>query len=241
MSFESQNEGQSKTKKMLKRGPTSLHVDVDLWQEVRVMAVLKNKSVTQYFEEALRQKLDEDSKDVKFPVGHGGMYIPPPPAAQSQQPQSQELQEQNQPNIFNEDNARPFSKGEGEIVLYMPGIKFSTNKNKLIRHVKERLAKFEDDLDGTSLSFLEKLPDGNKTYRNVTELEKDIMKVGNSNEELIKGFKGDYKEFKVSRCIIMTDLIKDRDERSLLNLKAKNEALNTKPKPKSENLVKTSK
>jgi hypothetical protein len=85
MSDKSENKAKAKAKnKKGKREPTSLHVDPELWQEVRVMAVLKNKSVTQYFEESLRQKLDEDSKNVKFPVGHGGVYIPPPPQQQTQ-------------------------------------------------------------------------------------------------------------------------------------------------------------
>jgi hypothetical protein len=42
------------------------------------MAVLKNVSVTQYFEEALRAKLDNDYQGGRYEVGKGGMYIPPP-------------------------------------------------------------------------------------------------------------------------------------------------------------------
>src|SRR5215211_1263553 len=78
---------ESKVKPRNKKGfrePTSLHVDPKLWQEVRIMSVLKNVSVTEYFERALRKQIDEDNREAGrqgYQVGHGGMYIPPPPVA----------------------------------------------------------------------------------------------------------------------------------------------------------------
>jgi predicted transcriptional regulator len=44
----------------MKRQPTSLKVDPDLWQEVKIMAIKRKKTVSEYFEEALREKLTKD-------------------------------------------------------------------------------------------------------------------------------------------------------------------------------------
>jgi hypothetical protein len=103
----SANTIKTETKPRNKKGfrePTSLHVDPKLWQEVRIMAVLKNVSVTEYFEDALRRKLDIDNLEIGrqgYQVGHGGMYIPPPPASQSQE-QKQKLYEvaERMPDFF---------------------------------------------------------------------------------------------------------------------------------------------
>jgi hypothetical protein len=84
--------------KKIKRGPTSLHIDLGLWQEVRIMAVLKGKSVTDYVEDALRRKIDADNLEAGkqgYHVGQGGMYIPPPP---SPTPTSTSIQQPQQGN-----------------------------------------------------------------------------------------------------------------------------------------------
>src|SRR5829696_4653395 len=81
----------AKRNKKGKREPTSLHVDPVLWQEVRVMAVLKNVSLADYFEDALRRKIDADNLEAGrqgYKIGQGGMYIPPRPSS-TQEPQPQ--------------------------------------------------------------------------------------------------------------------------------------------------------
>ena len=45
---------------VLKRKPTSLKVDPELWEEVRIMAIRVHKNITDYFEDALREKLVKD-------------------------------------------------------------------------------------------------------------------------------------------------------------------------------------
>lgn len=45
---------------MVKREPTSINVDPELWREVRKMAIDKGITATEYFEEALREKLAKD-------------------------------------------------------------------------------------------------------------------------------------------------------------------------------------
>jgi hypothetical protein len=44
----------------LKREPTSLNIDPELWREVRKMAIDKGITATEYFEQALREKLAKD-------------------------------------------------------------------------------------------------------------------------------------------------------------------------------------
>jgi hypothetical protein len=44
----------------LKREPTSLNIDPELWREVRKMAIDKGMTATDYFEQALREKLAKD-------------------------------------------------------------------------------------------------------------------------------------------------------------------------------------
>jgi hypothetical protein len=45
---------------LVKRKPTSINVDPELWREVRKMAIDKGITATEYFEEALREKLARD-------------------------------------------------------------------------------------------------------------------------------------------------------------------------------------
>jgi hypothetical protein len=43
-----------------KRIPMSLKVDPELWEEVKIMALRTKKNITEYFEDALREKLVKD-------------------------------------------------------------------------------------------------------------------------------------------------------------------------------------
>lgn len=43
-----------------KRIPTSLKVDPELWEEVKIMSIRTKKNITEYFEDALREKLVKD-------------------------------------------------------------------------------------------------------------------------------------------------------------------------------------
>jgi hypothetical protein len=49
----------------LKREPTSLNIDPELWREVRKMAIDKDITATEYFEQALREKLAKDKSGRK--------------------------------------------------------------------------------------------------------------------------------------------------------------------------------
>ena len=49
----------------LKREPTSLNIDPELWREVRKMAIDKGITATEYFEQALREKLAKDKSGSK--------------------------------------------------------------------------------------------------------------------------------------------------------------------------------
>jgi hypothetical protein len=202
----SETESDTKPKTRNRKGfrePTSLHVDPKLWQEVRVMAVLKGVSLAEYFEDALRRKIDADNKEAGkegYRVGQGGMYIPPPP-----QP-TQEKQKQKYSDIFNKDTIDGLVEGEGELRLHMPGLEFPTNKNKLIQIAKEHDENLEDyqiDID-SYLPIIEKLPDKNKKYNNVSELGEAIKEVVNANEELMSVAKETFEINKTVSCVIDT-------------------------------------
>jgi hypothetical protein len=50
------------TLQMVKREPTSLNIDPDLWREVRKTAIDMGITATEFFEQALREKLAKVSK-----------------------------------------------------------------------------------------------------------------------------------------------------------------------------------
>jgi hypothetical protein len=145
----------AKRNKKGKREPTSLHVDPALWQEVRVMAVLKNVSLADYFEDALRRKIDADNLEAGrqgYKIGQGGMYIPPPPSAApapTQQPQPQaQIEESPQPQQhykkgdqidFGKPIMAPIRNGQVEINLTLPELSFPTDKEKIRQSLKKSI------------------------------------------------------------------------------------------------------
>lgn len=200
MSLESDNDANTATaapKKKVKREPTSMHIDPGLLQEARIMAVLKNKSITHYFEEALRAKLDVDYKGGKYMVGHGGMYIPPPPSSSPSPSKPEQLK---QSKIFDKDTIKSLAEGEGEIHLWLPSLKFPTNKEKLMQIAKLYDAKLKDYQDSMS-HIIVKLPDTRKTYKDESQLEEEIVKICNTDKELIEESK-DFEIQKIVGCII---------------------------------------
>ncbi len=50
------------TLQMVKREPTSLNIDPELWREVRKTAIDMGITATEFFEQALREKLAKVSK-----------------------------------------------------------------------------------------------------------------------------------------------------------------------------------
>jgi Protein of unknown function (DUF2795) len=129
----SETESDTKPKTRNRKGfrePTSLHVDPKLWQEVRVMAVLKGVSLAEYFEDALRRKIDADNKEAGkegYRVGQGGMYIPPPP-----QPKivAKEIKEELPQGYIPPEKALIFD-------LNLPGIEFPATKKEIIECAKK--------------------------------------------------------------------------------------------------------
>ena len=118
----------------IKRGPTSLYMDIGLWQEVKIMAVLKGKSVTDYVERALRKQIDEDNREVGrqgYKVGQGGMYIPPAPAPEEMVARAAIDKGE---EIFDKDNL--VSDEYGDLHLWAPGLKFPKTTQELIRFVE---------------------------------------------------------------------------------------------------------
>lgn len=45
---------------MVKREPTSLNIDPELWREVKIMAINMGITATDFFEDALRDKLAKE-------------------------------------------------------------------------------------------------------------------------------------------------------------------------------------
>ena len=50
---------------LVKRDPTSLNIDSELWREVKKMAVDNGVTATEYIERALREKLSKDKSPRK--------------------------------------------------------------------------------------------------------------------------------------------------------------------------------
>lgn len=48
---------------MAKREPTSLNIDPELWREVRKTAIDMDISATEFFEQALREKLERIKRE----------------------------------------------------------------------------------------------------------------------------------------------------------------------------------
>jgi hypothetical protein len=53
------------TELTIKRDPTSLNIDSELWREVKKMAIDKGVTATEYLEQALREKLAKDKVSKK--------------------------------------------------------------------------------------------------------------------------------------------------------------------------------
>jgi len=51
---------------LVKRDPTSLNIDSELWHEVKNMAIDKGVTATEYLEQALREKLSKDKSSRKW-------------------------------------------------------------------------------------------------------------------------------------------------------------------------------
>jgi Protein of unknown function (DUF2795) len=170
MSFKSGSKSTSKnddiiiteTGKRIKRGPTSLHIDLGLWQEVRIMAVLKGLSVTDYVEDALRRKIDADNLEVGkqgYQVGQGGTYIPPPPGTSQQHKYSYSEasgEKQLKQSAFKE-----------EFNLDLPGVKFPVSKTKIIEAARR------GHNSKPIINALNRIPD--KVYKDGKDLEVPLI------------------------------------------------------------------
>jgi hypothetical protein len=151
-------------------------VDGEVYKKIRILAIEKNMEVSAVIEEAMREKLDREYQQ---------------PQLQLQQPQSQKSQEQKQESdIFSRDIITPVREreGEGELHLVLPGLKFPTNKDKLMQIAKKFDAGLEEhQYDSQAVApYIEKLPDAKKTYKDESRLEEDIKKVCNTDKELIE-------------------------------------------------------
>jgi Protein of unknown function (DUF2795) len=177
----------SETKSRNKKGhrePTSLHVDPNLWQEVRVMAVLKGVSVTEYFEDALRRKIDADNREAGkgYRVGQGGMYIPPPPQLQQQPGQEKRTQSGENPPNRMADRLTEWAEelGEldamvekyragGKVTLHISSLGFPANKNKIIEAARKNRSNI-----APAIEALDKIPD--REYKNEKDLSNTFLK-----------------------------------------------------------------
>jgi predicted transcriptional regulator len=174
---------------------STIMIDSDLWKRLRMIAILNEMEISELVEEALREKLGRmkqleqysEYKDVEgLRVQSGG---------QSQQTQNNdkvihsaryEKAKSNGPittqQSFDKDNITPtLGRGEGEITIPMPGLKFPTDKEKLIEYRKIRNVR-------STLFFIENIPEG-KTYENVFQLQEDFKNAINNTPELKERFK----------------------------------------------------
>lgn len=199
---------------MNKKIKSTIMVSPDIYREIRILAIRKDMDISSLVEEALREKITREyqtNKEISLQLSIGEQNQPSP---QQSPQQATSNQKQKHSHIFDNDVAHGFSIGEGEIRLYIPGLKFPTNKDKLVQIAKKYQATLEDhEIDMKSpLPFVEKLPNTNKTYHDVSQLEEDIVKICNSNEELISEAK-EFEIYKIVGCVVNIEPEERKEEK----------------------------
>ena len=210
-----------------KRIPTSLKVDPELWEEVKIMAIRTKKNITEYFEDALREKLVKDyeivsverkmkeqerlhkeqvNRQYQMIVGGGGGQDPVTEQKQESQLQGQELKP---PDIFNKDTITPLVGDQFELKLWIPSLRFPTDKDKIIQHIKS----LNTHEVSNPLYFVEKIPD--RIYNDVYQLEEEIKKACNSDKDLIESAEQSGID---EGMIVGCRIIVDEDKNKFLNL-----------------------
>jgi len=146
-------------------------VNKEVYKRIRILALEKSMEVSGVIEEAMREKLERE-----FPH-----YKPLPPQSQSQTyiqtekgtspPVSQQSEpEQSKQPLYH--MVLPY-----ELTVNLPGIKFPTNKNKIM----ECAEKANLDL---IIRHIQGIP--NKTYKNKTELKDELLDNARSIGSVLK-------------------------------------------------------
>jgi hypothetical protein len=134
---------------MVKREPTSLNVDPELWRQVRKTAIDMGITATEFFEQALIEKLarlqEPETKTKLSEVQNFNKGVDRPTREtmtnQSQRQLSQQVKErkreqlQQNPHfsVFESDTVDPEPEGKSiEVSINLPGIRFPINKNELV-------------------------------------------------------------------------------------------------------------
>jgi hypothetical protein len=154
-----------------KRIPTSLKVDPELWEEVKIMSIRTHKNITEYFEGALREKLVKDYEIV---------------AAESKRKEQERLHreqlEKQYQNIVGKDPGRETTQSltasvqptateqpQPKTVLIdvnLPGIEFPADKSRIVKSAEEANSM-------KVIKFLKYILD--KEYKNKSDLKNELL------------------------------------------------------------------
>jgi hypothetical protein len=156
-------------------------VPEDTYKETRILAIRRGMDIGSLVDEALREKIIRD---------YQRMGLQPPFQQTHPQPPSQQDEpvvhsaryeaaksKSNGPiaaqQSLDGDTITPvLGRGEGEITIDLPGLKFPTSKVKLLEYTKIRKNR-------STLFFIKDIPEG-KTYENVFQLQEDFKSIINN-------------------------------------------------------------
>jgi hypothetical protein len=191
-----------------KKTKSTIMVDAELWKRLRLITVLNDMEISEFVEEALREKLEKIQQPEQYQAYKDVENIRLPAGKQSQQ-----LQQQKPSDIFNKDNVIPLKKGESAIRLHIPGLKFPVNREGLIQYINETK---KTDILTVEMVFAEHLPRiKDKMYKDKFELEGQFQKYIRDNKEAftLRGEDGLPTDHITVSCIIdiRTDKQKDID------------------------------
>jgi hypothetical protein len=190
---------------MVERKPTSLKVDPELWEEVKIMSIRVHKNITKYFEDALRERLvkdyeivaaerkrkeqerlDKEQLDQRYQ-----QIINTDPGVDAYNKDNVRLDtnvtnilQQSQSETFSDDNMSTLLRKGTIYEIPLPGLKFPVTKEGLQQYGKGII----NDRGREEVLFVFRnldTPD-NKVYNNISMLEEDISKFFNRIPDVIK-------------------------------------------------------
>jgi hypothetical protein len=173
-----------KGKERINRMPTSLKVDPELWEEVKIMSIRTKKNITEYFEEALKEKLRRDYQTVmterqrriyELPHSEEVKPLDKKEASEFLESLNEDIKNAKTKDLY----IYPVTNNGGDLVLYLPRLRFPIDKNELVDYAKSR----GGEAGNLLLLILEKIPP-DKIYNSPDRFSQDIVQTINNDADL---------------------------------------------------------
>jgi hypothetical protein len=194
-----------------KKTKSTIMVDSELWKRLRIITVLNDMEISEFVEEALREKLAKiqqpeqyeaykDVENIRLPTGQQKQqYITLPEAEdkilkdkyERENPKEEKLQEQLPPEIKKQ--IQFLEEMRGPLHVNLPGIKFPTTK-------KEIMESAEKANTTAVVNLLKVIPD--REYKSPTNLEMEkALRNPPQKISVLKSFEGYDKPVTIKRTI----------------------------------------